>query len=255
MMFWLKELAHLLMTYALRWVVWLRLPQKSFPVGSIMVIAPHPDDEIIGAGGVILQALVQRQLVHLVYLTEGEAACPARPAQQVGRRRRTLTEQVASQLGLPPDHQHFLGLADGAVPQRGQPGYPAARQALRELVDTLRPDHVLATHEMDYWPFDHVACAQLAEDAVAAARHRANLFFYWVWAWYHLRPWQLLRTGGRGLFAVSNTALAKQKQRLVSTYLDARAEDGSRWSGELPVALRRASGFSVEVMQKRVHAE
>lgn len=254
-MFWLKELAHLLMTYALRFLVWLRLPQKDFPVGSIMVIAPHPDDEIIGVGGVILQALARHDDVHLVYLTEGEAACAAMPAERVKRQRNALTLQVARQIALPEDHRYFVGLADGAVPHRGQTGYVAAQQALQNLIDKLQPDHVLATHEMDYWPFDHVACAHLAEDAVAAAGHRANLFFYWVWAWYHLRPWQLLRAGGTGLFAVSSAAHTTQKQQLVSTYLDARAEDGSRWSGELPIALRSASCFSVEIFEQRVHAE
>ncbi|MDO3720322.1 PIG-L family deacetylase [Marinobacter sp. chi1] len=255
MMSWLKGLAHLLMTYALRIVVWQRLEKQAFPAGSIMVIAPHPDDEIIGAGGVILQALEQEQEVHLVYLTEGEAACPAKPAEQVKSQRRALTRQVAGQIGLPPNHQHFLGLADGAVPQRNQPGYQSARQAIQQLIDTLQPDHVLATHELDYWPFDHVACAHLAEDAVAKATHRPNLYLYWVWAWYNLRPWHLSRAECHGLFAVSCTAPATQKQRLVSSYLDARAEDGSRWSGELPLALRRASRFSVEILQQRVHAE
>ena len=254
-MMWLKELTHLVMTYTLRCVVWLSLPRKTLPAGSIMVIAPHPDDEIIGAGGVILQVLAQQQAVHLVYLTEGEAACPGQPQDQVKSQRRALTQQVAHQIGLPPSHQHYLGLADGAVPHRGQPGYPAARQALQQMIDTLQPDHILATHEMDYWPFDHVACAHLAEDALASAGHHANLYFYWVWAWYHLRPWQLWRAGTKGLFAVSNTAVAAQKQKLVSIYLDALAEDGSRWSGELPVALRRASRFSVEILQQRVHAE
>lgn len=169
MMLRLKELAHLLMTYTLRCVVWLRLPKRVFPAGSIMVIAPHPDDEIIGAGGVILHTLAQGQVVHLVYLTEGEAACPAKLAQQVTAQRHALTRQVAHQLGLPTSHQHYLGLADCAVPQRGQPGYMAAQQALQQLIDILQLDHVLATHELDYWPFDHVACTHLAEDAVAAA--------------------------------------------------------------------------------------
>lgn len=255
MMFWLKELAHLLMTCTLRCVVWLRLPQKSFPVGSIMVIAPHPDDEIIGAGGVILQALARHETVHLVYLTEGEAACPVKPAEQVKCQRRALTQHVSEQLGLPSSHQHFLGLSDGAVPHRGQAGYAPAQQALQQLIDTLKPRHVLATHELDYWPYDHVACAQLAEDAVATAAHRANLYLYWVWAWYHLRPWQLLRAWNDGLFAVNTAAFIANKQRLVSTYLDARADDGSRWSGELPIALRRASCFSVEIFQQRVNAE
>lgn len=251
MTFWIKELCHLIMTYALRCTVWLRLPKKSYPDGSVMVIAPHPDDEIIGAGGMILHAVAQRQIVHLVYLTDGEAACPGKPTHQVKAQRRALTKEVALQLGLPSNHQHYLRLPDGTVPQRGDTGYAEARQALQQLVNALKPDHVFATHELDYWPFDHVACAHLIEDALVAADHRANLFFYWVWAWYHLRPWQLFRLADNGLFAVSTTAFEGEKQRLVATYLEAHDEDGNYWSGDLPIALRRASRFSVEILQHR----
>ena len=45
------------------------------PISSldkILVIAPHPDDEALGAGGVIQQALDRGASLKIVYLTSGE---------------------------------------------------------------------------------------------------------------------------------------------------------------------------------------
>ena len=38
---------------------------------SILIIAPHPDDEIIGAGGAIINCLESSGTVHVYYLTKG----------------------------------------------------------------------------------------------------------------------------------------------------------------------------------------
>ena len=38
----------------------------------IMVIAPHPDDEVFGAGGTLLKAVANGAQVHIVYVTDGE---------------------------------------------------------------------------------------------------------------------------------------------------------------------------------------
>lgn len=249
-----RSLAHLLMVHALRVVVHFRLLQKPFPPGSLMVIAPHPDDEVIGAGAVILGALSREESVHLVYLTDGEAACPGQLAETVKQQRMNLTRLTAEAIGIPDAHLHYLHLPDGGVPHRDTPGYQEALAQLQQLIECYKPDHVLATHEMDYWPFDHVACAQLAEGAVARSAHSTNLYAYWVWAWYHLRPWRVLQTDCQKLFAVKTRPWARRKQALVDGYLKARAEDGTLWSGELPLALRRASRFRIEVIEKRITA-
>ena len=39
---------------------------------SILVLAPHPDDEIIGVGGLVLQTLKNKGQVYITYLTDGE---------------------------------------------------------------------------------------------------------------------------------------------------------------------------------------
>src|SRR5271168_3886131 len=52
------------------------LAQKTFPPitanDRIIVVAPHPDDEVLGAGGLIQQACAVGAEVHVIYLTSGD---------------------------------------------------------------------------------------------------------------------------------------------------------------------------------------
>jgi N-acetylglucosamine malate deacetylase 1 len=41
---------------------------------SILVIAPHPDDEILGPGGTLLQSIKAGSSIHVLYLTSGKAS-------------------------------------------------------------------------------------------------------------------------------------------------------------------------------------
>jgi LmbE family N-acetylglucosaminyl deacetylase len=93
-------------------------------VRRLLVIAPHPDDETIGAGGVIQAALSRGASVKVVVLTngDGQALAPlalrrrlvARPADYVTsgvvRESETLTAMRA--LGLPSSSVVFLGYPD-----------------------------------------------------------------------------------------------------------------------------------------------
>ena len=39
----------------------------------VLVLAPHPDDEVLGAGGVIQQAVAQKLPIKIVFLTYGDS--------------------------------------------------------------------------------------------------------------------------------------------------------------------------------------
>jgi LmbE family N-acetylglucosaminyl deacetylase len=78
--------------------------EMSAPRGSrITVVAPHPDDEMLGAGGTVIHALRGGASVRCVYLTS------SRPPAQV----ETETLEVATRIGYRPE---FLRYPVYAIP-------------------------------------------------------------------------------------------------------------------------------------------
>ena len=84
-------------------------------ISSIVVIAPHPDDETLGAGGLIAACHTRDISVTVVVVTDGAAAPSASTPIELARRR--SIEVTASVRALNPDAQlTLLGYRDGATP-------------------------------------------------------------------------------------------------------------------------------------------
>jgi LmbE family N-acetylglucosaminyl deacetylase len=107
--------------------------QKAFqPITSrdrIIVVAPHPDDEVLGAGGVIQQACAVGAEVHVIYLTNGDHNQVAfklydlrlhlNPLQYLffGNLRMREATAATAILGLSREQLTFLGFPDyGSMP-------------------------------------------------------------------------------------------------------------------------------------------
>jgi len=90
----------------------------------IMIVAPHPDDDILGAGGTMAEAAAAGASVLVVYLTNGDANRAARrvitmnpfhiPAQYraLGTRREKEAVLALRRLGLPPGNAVLLNYPD-----------------------------------------------------------------------------------------------------------------------------------------------
>ena len=155
---------------------WEAVPPAS---GRVVVVAPHPDDEVLGPGGTVAR-LVSRGAEHVaVAVTDGEASHPGRAVEL--RRTRPLESRAAAQiLGIRPSATHRLALPDGKV---------EARSLARVLARLIRPgDLVLAPWVSDGHP-DH-AHVGLGAD-VACASSGGHLLAYLIWAWHWARPDQL----------------------------------------------------------------
>lgn len=88
--------------------------------GSIgVVVLPHPDDEVMIAGGIAALHTVVGNKISIVYATNGEASTKGNPDFVTsGQRREEAIASMAS-LGL-GSMSVFLGLPDGALHTRGQ---------------------------------------------------------------------------------------------------------------------------------------
>jgi len=98
-----------------------------------LIVAPHPDDEAIGAWELLRRLRRERAQIEVVVVTDGGASHPGSkrwPPDRLIRERRRETCRAVRDLGLPPSAIRFLGLPDG-----GLPADPAAvRRALCRAV-------------------------------------------------------------------------------------------------------------------------
>jgi LmbE family N-acetylglucosaminyl deacetylase len=149
------------------------------PGARVVVVAPHPDDEILACGG-LLQCLAAAPL--LVAVTDGEGSHPGSPAWPRERLRATRGDETRAALAV-------LGWADVA-PLRlhiADGGVAAAQDALAErLAALLGPgDVVVTTWRYDGHP-DHEATARAC--LLAAARRGARVLEAPVWGWHWSAP-------------------------------------------------------------------
>jgi LmbE family N-acetylglucosaminyl deacetylase len=151
--------------------------------GGLVVVAPHPDDESLGCGGLIAAAVDAGRPVRLLVVSDGTGSHPNSkryPRDALRRLRETEALAAAHALGLSESCVGFLRLRDTAVPVTG-PDADHACAAILGAIDECRARTICVT-----WPFDphcdHVASAHLVDKAVAG-RPDLRVLHYPVWGW------------------------------------------------------------------------
>ena len=146
------------------------------PAQLPLVVAPHPDDEILGVGGL----LTVLGAAEIVAVTDGEASHPdstVHTPDQLAEIRRKETRRALTRLGMPGAPVHRLGHPDGGVDEAA---------LTTALIRRLSPGRwCLATWRGDGHP-DHEAVGRAA--AAACRATGARLLEYPIWTWHWAEP-------------------------------------------------------------------
>lgn len=149
----------------------------------VLVVAPHPDDESIGCGGLI--AILRRRgvAVHVVIVTDGTGSHPnsaGHPPPRLAKLREGEARNALAILGVGPDAVSFWQLADRFVPTGDSTGFKAAVARALVLMRGLQPTLLVIPGGTDAHG-DHRAVWAIWSCAVADLRRPPRLLEYIVW--------------------------------------------------------------------------
>jgi len=166
---------------------WRRLPVADLDTiigpGTCVVLAPHPDDESLGCGGLIAACCAVGRAPMVAILTDGAASHPGSrevPPEQLKLIRAREVHQAVAHLGLPPERLVLCGYPDSDAPRSG----PAFDDAVRVLCGLCNHEPectaILAPWRHDPH-HDHEAASLIA--AAVAAECGIRHIAYPVWGW------------------------------------------------------------------------
>ncbi len=117
----------------------------------LLILAPHPDDEVIGCGGLVAQHLREGRAVRVVVATDGAEAEPSVSDRLAYRAQREEESRRALAL-LGEAELHFLRFADRALDD-------AVAGPLRQHLLEFKPDLVCVPSPIEIHP-DHLALSR-----------------------------------------------------------------------------------------------
>lgn len=149
-----------------------------------LVLAPHPDDETLGAGALIAQASGTGRLAGVAYLTDGSASHDpgsVSPRRLAARRKAEAAGALFRLTGTRKTHHVHLDWKDAAPFEAGEPQFNRAARLLAAFCRRLRVDAIAVTALAE--PHcDHAAAAHLAQAVSAASKRSLMVAEYYVWA-------------------------------------------------------------------------
>lgn len=237
----LKEIIRKARIFILRGIFRIRA-SISIDVKNVCIVAPHPDDETLGCGGLI-QTLCQRgHPPHIIILTGGGKShftCCDIDEPSLKNARRNLSSDILSKIGLPADHLHFLDFPDGSIsPQLGE------ISTLENLMKQLSPRTIFIPHRGEGWR-DHLVVREFISHIHFTSS--PIVYEYCVWVWYY-NFWRLDWINAF-LLTLTKEQFTKKREAVLQ-YVQTQAPCGTPWSGILPTVLIDACLWNKELYFK-----
>jgi len=207
---------------------------------NIVIIAPHPDDEVLACSGLIKQCLSSKKNVNVIILTQGErthSECCSEEETRINRSK--LTTNALEILHLPVKNLYRL-----KFPDRGVSAQCEETKELHSLLNAIKPDTIFIPHSLDRWR-DHIEAGNLIKDFY---QEKTGILIYeycvWFWFWFHNTP----KPKWKNSFILKMGEDERRlKCRAIDAYVTPLATCGKPWSGQLPTVLIHACKWDKEL--------
>jgi LmbE family N-acetylglucosaminyl deacetylase len=150
---------------------------------KILVVAPHPDDETLGCGGLVSLLAQNGAAFYIVFVTDGSAShrnSSAWPSARLAAQREQEARIALARLGIENASRLFLRLPDANMPGPGTPAWDSAVAAVSDILQRFAPELVLLPWRRD--PHcDHRASWLLSQHALRRASVHPDTLEYAIW--------------------------------------------------------------------------
>lgn len=185
---------------------------------SVLVVAPHPDDETLGCGGAIALLRDGGVNVRVLVVSDGTKSHPNSrkyPAPALKALRESETRDAMKLLGV--DEIYFLGLRDGGIPMQDE---PEARQAIarcQAILTAVAPDVIFLPWRYDPHP-DHRATWQLIVRAMVRRSPQPRAIEYVIWDWDETQRQELPQGHGITVWRLDIHSALSRKTEAIAAY-------------------------------------
>jgi LmbE family N-acetylglucosaminyl deacetylase len=192
---------------------------------SVVVVAAHPDDEVLGAGGTMAILATAGARLRVIAVTDGEGSHPGSDPAVIGSERTAESAAALDLLGIRGAEVIRLRLADTAV---------AAHED--ELCGLLR--ELCAGFEVCLAPWegdahaDHEAAGRAARRAASADGR--TVLSYPIWMWHWARPADPRVPWPRACRVPLPAGVAARKQAAIGAFASQLADRGPGLGPVLP---------------------
>ncbi|MFJ8821041.1 PIG-L deacetylase family protein [Streptomyces sp. NPDC102467] len=162
------------------WSGWDAIPDAHLPDrGRVVVVAAHPDDEVLGFGGAMAVLAERGVRLTVVSITDGEGSHPGSRVVTPASLARLRAQELRTALTE-------LGAEQARIVRLGVPDTGVARHE-EQIVDALAPlvrdaDLVVAPWTGDVHS-DHEAAGRAALTAAHGVGTPCSLYPVWMWHW------------------------------------------------------------------------
>lgn len=157
---------------------------------NVLIVAPHPDDEVLGCGGMIQKLKESTIDVFVLFVTKGDASHPKSmkyPPEVLAKIRKQEAIDCCSILGVPEEKVLFLGLADGTLNNFSENQKHTVALKINDLLTKYSISTMLLPWRRDPHP-DHRASYTMAKMAAEKLKERIFIIEYPIWLWKNSEP-------------------------------------------------------------------
>ena len=216
-------------------------------INECIIVAPHPDDETFGCGGLINYLIKRKCKISIIFLTNGGKSLSEYAEKEISFNRVNLSNHIVELLGVNLENVFRLHLMDGELPGEQDRNFESISNELARLINIIKPDLIVTSHFLDGWPTDHVSAFKLTRNAILKSNHKPHLWLCWIWIWFNIKLWQLHRIDLKNTIRLNISQEFDLKQRAISKYLNTLAQNGKPWIGILPKALLSSFNLKFEM--------